>query len=206
MASQAQILANRQNAQQSTGPLTPEGKARSSQNARKHGLTAQELIVRDDEREAYASLEADLVADLKPQGALEDLVFNQLLHAAWNQRRLRRLEAELFHHNLDPLANPTQDPILDRYARYQARFDRAFTRALRELKSLQTERAQRAAVYPDAASALPPLASLPALTKQTENVDRYDDFTRALSYLRDYQLSLKPKTAASAKEKQPVAA
>src|SRR5690349_10449345 len=31
---------NRQNAQHSTGPRTPEGKSRASQNARKHNLTS----------------------------------------------------------------------------------------------------------------------------------------------------------------------
>lgn len=34
------VLANRRNARQSTGPRTPGGKARSAQNARKHGLAA----------------------------------------------------------------------------------------------------------------------------------------------------------------------
>ena len=40
MTSPAQIRANRQNARRSTGPRTPLGRSASSQNARRHGLTA----------------------------------------------------------------------------------------------------------------------------------------------------------------------
>ena len=40
MTSPAQIRANRQNARRSTGPRTPLGRSTSSQNARRHGLTA----------------------------------------------------------------------------------------------------------------------------------------------------------------------
>jgi hypothetical protein len=40
MSTNAQILANRENAQNSTGPTIPEGKAKVSRNAFQHGLNA----------------------------------------------------------------------------------------------------------------------------------------------------------------------
>ena len=98
----------------STGPKTPEGKARSSQNARKHGLSAIHLIVREDEREEFAELESSLLADVRPETALETETFRHLLHAAWNLRRLERLEAELFDSGIDPLSDPDLAPTLDR--------------------------------------------------------------------------------------------
>lgn len=41
MTSQRQLFANRQNATRSTGPRSEQGKARSSQNALRHGLAKQ---------------------------------------------------------------------------------------------------------------------------------------------------------------------
>ena len=45
MASQAQIRANQENAQKSTGPSTEEGKRRSSMNAMTHGILAELVTV-----------------------------------------------------------------------------------------------------------------------------------------------------------------
>ncbi len=45
MTSGRKTASNRVNAKKSTGPKSPEGKARSSQNARKHGILAREVIL-----------------------------------------------------------------------------------------------------------------------------------------------------------------
>ena len=53
MPTTAQRKANRQNAKKSTGPRTPEGKARSSQNALKHGLLARDAVMADEDPAEY---------------------------------------------------------------------------------------------------------------------------------------------------------
>jgi len=44
MATEKQFEANRQNAQKSTGPKTPEGRAAVRLNGVKHGLTAETIV------------------------------------------------------------------------------------------------------------------------------------------------------------------
>jgi hypothetical protein len=54
--SAAQLAANAANALHSTGPRTPEGKTRSSQNASKHGLTARQVVIAPGEQEEFHQL------------------------------------------------------------------------------------------------------------------------------------------------------
>jgi len=53
MATEAQIRANQENAKKSTGPRTQEGKARSAQNARIHGLCANTMLLTCKEEEDH---------------------------------------------------------------------------------------------------------------------------------------------------------
>ncbi len=143
MPTPAQILANQANARLSTGPRTPDGKASSARNARTHGLTAREVVVHPEEQPDFDQLLEDLTDELAPEGTLETLTFNNLVHAAWNQRRCRLLEAELAAQGLDPLLDPEAEAELTRIGRYAARAERSYYRALRELRILQTNRALR---------------------------------------------------------------
>jgi hypothetical protein len=53
MISEKQLAANRRNAERSTGARTPAGKARSSLNNLRHGLTGQINILPTEDREAH---------------------------------------------------------------------------------------------------------------------------------------------------------
>jgi hypothetical protein len=170
MASATQITANQANAEHSTGPRTDEGKARVSQNALRHGLTARHLVIRDDEHEEFAVLRDSLSSDLDPQGAVETIAFQELLHAAWSLHRFRRIEAEASRGTVEDFTDPATTTVLDRLSRYQARAQRAWQKALQELRVLQTNRALRALkLSQQEAAEVPAIASINDLTKQTHS-------------------------------------
>ena len=82
--SAARQSANITNASLSTGPKTPEGKACSSQNARKHGLTAKDLVIGPEDREEFDELLAGFQTDIAPEGTLQQALFDELVASAWN--------------------------------------------------------------------------------------------------------------------------
>ena len=171
MLSEAHQTANAANARLSTGPRTGDGKARSSQNARTHGLTAAQLVVAAEDREEFDELHAQLQADIRPQGALQQILFDLLVTSAWNLRRIRGMEAELTASAatyLDILDSPELTAKLDRLARHQTRIERSFHRSLRELKSLQTDAALAPTLPRAFMREAPPLASKTQIAKRTQ--------------------------------------
>ena len=146
MASPAQTTANAANAQHSTGPRTPEGKIAAAQNSRTHGFTARNLVIAVDEQPEFESLRNALASEIKPEGELENIEFDLLLHAAWNLHRISKQEASLMHGERDPLLDPSVQKDSDRLAIYYSRTERSFYRAMRELRALQTDRALRNAM------------------------------------------------------------
>ena len=171
MSSEARQTANAANARLSTGPSTEEGKARSSQNARTHGLTAARLVIAPEDREEFEELLAQLQTDIRPQGALQQILFDRLVASAWNLNRILYLEAKLSASAgsyLDLLDNPEQTAKLDRLARHQTRLERSFDRSLHELKSLQTDAALAPTLPPVIMQRVQPLASKTQIAKRTQ--------------------------------------
>ena len=107
MASPAQIEANRLNAALSSGPTSPEGKARSSRNHLKFGLFSTQNCVRPEETAEYTKLSKALWKDLNPVGPVEQMLAIEIVRAAWRLQRCAVAEAE-------DGANPATQVSVDR--------------------------------------------------------------------------------------------
>jgi hypothetical protein len=94
--SQAQIDANRQNAQLSTGPSTPAGKAKSALNSVKTGLTGRTVLLPTDDAAAYEAHVQRFMEDLQPVGTREHELVQSLADNSWRTERIFSLEMAIF--------------------------------------------------------------------------------------------------------------
>jgi hypothetical protein len=92
-----QIAANRLNAQKSTGPKTPEGRAVSKMNALKHGILSKEVLVRGmnrkESRHELAALQKRFWEELNPIGPVEEMLVDQIVTTHWRLKRALTAEA-----------------------------------------------------------------------------------------------------------------
>jgi hypothetical protein len=148
--SSARAEASRRNGARSRGPTTEEGKARSAQNALRHGMRAQKYLVLPDEDAAeFADLEAALIEELKPVGKLQAVLARRAAVAAWRLARADRVEAELFEERrsadgglgLALIRDGNGPRSFETLLRYRGAAMAEFWRTLRTLKALQAEQA-----------------------------------------------------------------
>jgi hypothetical protein len=92
MTSRKRAETNRQNAQKSTGPRSPEGKARSSANALKHGLSAKQVVLPDEDWNKFEALRQSIFFELMPEGTLEEFYAEQISTCMWRLRRVYPIE------------------------------------------------------------------------------------------------------------------
>ena len=100
--SNLQLAANRKNAEQSTGPRTPEGKKRSSLNALRHGLTSQIVVMPNEDLKAYVAFIELYVKDLNPMTEPEKQLAQDMANSQWRLNRSASVENGIYaigHHD-----------------------------------------------------------------------------------------------------------
>ena len=151
-------LRNQQNAQHSTGPVTPEGKQRSRMNAFKHNLTGNNLILQQHELQAYTELTAKMLADLKPESEPERQIAQKIIDLDFRLNRITAIENNMLNFDLmqHERVNQSDDRTevmlaqtrawkadahsFDLLGRYEGRLSKQLLQYQKELERLQTLR------------------------------------------------------------------
>jgi hypothetical protein len=146
--SDAQLIANRENAQRSTGPRTAEGKSRTRLNGLRHGLTGQTVLLPEEDRAIYDKHCSDFLTELRPEGPVETQVAQSIADDYWRLNRIKAIEDNIFALGIE--ADPENEPalaqaqtFLDNAAQinllslYESRLNRAVAKKLAELRELQ---------------------------------------------------------------------
>ena len=145
MATQKQLLANRLNAQKSTGPRSVEGKARASMNALKTGIDARSQTIPGEPISQLEELTDDYYERFCPTTPEQRMLVDTLVDCEWLLRRFRRVEGQMWENpifEITPAEAFRKDS--DHFARLQRRIDatqRNYRNALHELERLQADEA-----------------------------------------------------------------
>ncbi len=161
MATEAQVAANRANAQKSTGPRTPEGKEKASQNAVTHGLFAREGVIRGEDGEELEMHREMLLDQLLPVGPLEEILAARIVDLSWRLKRAVQDQEEAFVALYDRQTGGAEEPpepaeragmigrmiledfsqeaVLERLLRYERRIESSLYRTLNELRRVHDQ-------------------------------------------------------------------
>jgi len=135
--SQKQHQANRSNAQHSTGPKTPEGKAAIRFNALTYGLRTRATILPDENAAEYSQLWDELEADWQPQTRIERCHLETMVTSQWLLKRIAESEQKIYLY-ID--FGEQQFKMLAFVAKLRAQLERSFRTAIADMKQSQQER------------------------------------------------------------------
>ncbi len=117
MATEAKILANRRNAQKSTGPSSCKGKMVISQNSLKHGLTARQDVIFTESQADFELYRERMLAELDPLGSMESMLAERIVSLSWRLKRViliqnQTIDAMEAKDKSSPLAKLAQSMLL----------------------------------------------------------------------------------------------
>lgn len=158
MSTEKQILASRANGAKSRGPISAEGKQKSSRNRVSHGILARTVVLNGESRLRFKELFANLTAELQPATTIECLLVQKMAVAHWRQARLWGFEKstlDLESGKPCPAAEGQNIATRDALAfhslagesrsntiltQMEMRYDRQFSRSLDRLEKLREKR------------------------------------------------------------------
>jgi len=130
MSTEAQIEANRANAEHSTGPRTEAGKAKSARNALRHGVYPMAKLIPGEDPQELDALTKGMLEDLNPLNTHETELVNQLIDFQWRLRRVTNEEARILS------AEPPDYKALNNISLHGARLKRQYSAGLKEFQNL----------------------------------------------------------------------
>src|SRR5579862_1415347 len=156
---------SRINGSKSSGPITPEGKARSSRNAIKHGLNSNQVVLEHEDRAAFEAMRQSYMERHHPSDQHEADLVETMVSAQWRLNRIVTTEAQLFEkelavrepefkkrfNNIEPetklacaFEHLAESRALCLLLRYESQINRTYDRAFKQLQALQAAQIGRA--------------------------------------------------------------
>jgi hypothetical protein len=169
MSSERRIESSRANGALSRGPITPEGKRRSSRNAEKHGIYSGSVLINGESPELYEEIRLQYFTRFEPADKLEEYLVDQLVACHWRMSRMASMEAATLDHQMDcqqPEIEESFESIdpstraaiafqtltdstatLANYRRFESALARQFDRTARHLAEWQSKRKDKKLNY-----------------------------------------------------------
>jgi hypothetical protein len=150
MSSLRRINASIENGRRSQGPVTAQGKLRSSQNAIRHGLLAKAILLDTESADNFQQLHDQFTRRFQPADDVEVAIVEDLVACMWRRRRACAIETHALKtagHDIDSFQidkitegfkNLAAGSFLPLLFRYQTQLDREYHRALKNLQLLRT--------------------------------------------------------------------
>ena len=186
MSSEKRITASRASGALSRGPKSPQGKARSSRNATRHGLLARVVVLEEEPDDAFRKLCQAYDLRFEPRDEVEAGMVHEMVATYWRMRRAWAIENRYVDTAMAVQDGPSAtDRLMTAFSsladsnrlnllhRYETRLHMMFQRAFRNLLALRKTTADLPGVAAESAPARhPSAADLPAQLRAVPNEPR----------------------------------
>ncbi len=133
MRTESQIEVPRVNGAKSHGPKTAEGKARSAQNATRHGFLAKTLVLNTESKAAFNDLLNTFDVIMKPRDGFEDEIVTIMVAARWRSHRLLAVESSGTDGEIEKLNQPSEPAARTASKAFRMRSDPSVPELIRRL-------------------------------------------------------------------------